>query len=235
VKAFLIGSLTAFLAASSLVHGAVISTSLGNTGSGFANGSIQSTVHANGAQAGQPAPFNATCGTAAIANESCMASWTFNYSVAGQIVTGATLTLGIWGIDSSAALDSVASYDLAGGDDLTALLNTAANAEHGGTGSVRNEYDILSVTIPSTSFTLLDNGTATISLALQGPGLGVINPPPPSIAADLIFSTLDLQTTPVTTTPEPSSFLLLLGGLGAMILARGFRKQFMPGIAKQSL
>jgi hypothetical protein len=233
MKSYVLTVAVVLLAASPWAKADIV-VSLGNTNPGFANGSIQNTAHANGAQVGSPPPFNATCGTSAIANASCMANWTFNYSVGGQVVTGATLTLGIWGIDSSAAHDSVASYVL-GGDDLTALLNTAANAVNSGGGSLRNEYDVLSVTIPSTSFALLEGGAATIDLALQGPGLGILPTPPPSIAADLIYSTLDLQTAPNTATPEPSLLPLLLGGLAAIILASRLRKQRRPDIAKQSL
>jgi hypothetical protein len=237
VKTFGSAALLAFLASGSLVHGSVISTSLGNTGAiAFTNGQHPvSSATILGTFTG-PAPFNTFCGSDTGNNGStnCSASWTFpTYSLGGQMITGATLTLGIWDIDSSAAHDAVASYMLHGGDDLTTLLNAAANAVNGGGGSLRNEYDILSVTIPSTSFGVLDTGTAEISLALQAPGLGALGLSP-SNGAGLIFSTLEIQTAPVTTTPEPSSFPLLLGSLGAMILAGRFRKQFR-GIAKQSL
>jgi PEP-CTERM motif len=238
LKTLVFSSVIALLATSCLVNAAVISTSLGNTGATtFTNGQHPvSSATILGAFTG-PAPFNTFCGSDTGNNGStdCMATWTFpTYSVSGQTITGATLTLGIWDIDSSAAHDAVASYTLYGGDDLTTLLNAAANSVNGGGGSLRNEYDILSVTIPSTSFGVLDTGTAEISLALQAPGLGALGLSP-SNGAGLIFSTLEIQTAPVTTTPEPSSFLLLLGGLGAMILARRFRKQFRPGIATQSL
>jgi hypothetical protein len=238
LKTLVFSSVIALLATSYLVNAAVISTSLGNTGATtFTNGQHPVTsATILGAFTG-PAPFNTFCGSDTGNNGStdCMANWTFPaYSVSGQTITGATLTLGIWDIDSSAAHDAVASYVLQGGDDLTTLLNAAANAVNGGGGSLRNEYDILSVTIPSTSFDVLATGTAEISLALQAPGLGALGLSP-SNGAGLIFSTLDIQTAPVTTTPEPSSFALLLGGLGAMILARWFRKQSRPYFAKQSL
>src|SRR5579864_2448094 len=101
VKAFVIGSLTALLAASSLVQGATISTSLGNTAPGFADGSVQTTVAVNTAQSGQPAPFTGNCGSDASVN--CSTNWTFSYTVpSGQIITAATLLLGIWDIDSGA-------------------------------------------------------------------------------------------------------------------------------------
>src|SRR5712675_365188 len=81
VKAFVIGSLTALLAASSLVNGAVISTPLGNTSPGFADGSHPFTATVLTNLTG-PAPFNAICGSDTGTNGStnCSTSWTFHYS-----------------------------------------------------------------------------------------------------------------------------------------------------------
>jgi MYXO-CTERM domain-containing protein len=225
VKAFVIGSLTALLAASSLVQGATISTSLGNTTSALVNGAVQSTASVNTAQTGQPAPFTGNCGSDASAN--CSANWTFSYTISsGQTITAATLLLGIWDIDSGAPGNQVASYKLTGGDDLTGLLNTVSEALNAGTGSKNSEYDILSVSIPSTSFAQLAGGTANIVLALQGPGLGVLSPTtnPAFNGAKLVFSTLNIDTTEVTTTPEPSYFALVPMALGALAFVRRRRK-----------
>lgn len=223
MKAFVVNPLIAFLAASSLVQGAVISTSLGNTASTLVNGAIQTTLSLNTAQTGQPAPFTGNCGSDGSAN--CSANWSFSYTVpSGQIITGATLLLGIWDIDSGASLNQVASYALSGGDNLTTLLNAAANAPNAGTGSKNSEYDILSVTIPSTSFVQLASGTANIALALQGPGLGVAATNPPFNGAKLVFSTLNIDTAEVTTTPEPSFVTLVPMALGAFAFYRRRRK-----------
>lgn len=217
---------SAFLAASSLVNGAVISTSLGNTASGLADGSIQTTVALNTAQTGQPAPFTGNCGSDA--NMNCSANWTFTYSLpSGQSITGATLLLGIWDIDSGAPGLQVASYTLTGGDDLTSALNTVAEALNAGLGSKNSEYDVLSVTIPNTSFGVLAGGNAHISLALQGPGLGILSPTtnPAFNGAKLVFSTLNLETTEATSTPEPSFVALVPMALGAFALFRKRRKR----------
>lgn len=230
MKSYLLPVAVVLLAASPWAKGDIV-VSLGNTNPGFTNGQhpiFSATVLA--AQAGQPAPFGSICGSDTGNNGStnCSASWTLpSYSVAGQTITGATLTLGIWDIDSAATGSQVASYLLTGGDSLTALLNGDAESVQ----SINNEYDVFSVTIPTTSFALLEGGSASISLALQAPGLGALGNSP-SNGAGLIFSTLDLQTMPVTTTPEPSLLPLLLCGLGAIVLIRRFRK---PSIAKQSL
>jgi hypothetical protein len=225
VKAFVIGSLTALLAASSLVQGAVISTSLGNTASALVDGAVQTTAAVNTAQTGQPAPFTGNCGADASAN--CSANWTFSYTVpSGQTITAATLLLGIWDIDSGAPGNQVASYTLTGGDNLTSMLNTVAEALNSGAGSKNSEYDVLSVTIPSTSFVQLASGTANIALALQGPGLGVLSPTtnPAFNGAKLVFSTLNINTTEVTTTPEPSFVMLVPMALGAFAFFRRRRK-----------
>jgi hypothetical protein len=205
-----------------------IVVSLGNTSSSLVNGAVATTVAVNTAQSGQPAPFTGNCGNDAAAN--CVASWTLpSYSLAGQTVTGATLTLGIWDIDSGAPGLQVASYGVTGGDDLTTALNNVSEGLNGGTGSVNSEYDVLSVVIPD--FALFDGtSSATISLALQGPGLGILSTDPTFNGARLVYSTLDLQTTPLTATPEPSLLPLLLGGLGAIILARRLRKRSRANI-----
>ncbi len=225
MKAFVIGSLTALLAASSLVHAATISTSLGNTASTLVDGAVQIQALVTTAQSGQPAPFTGICGSDLTTN--CSTNWTFNYTVpSGQTITAATLLLGIWDIDSAASLNQVGSYTLTGGDNLTTLLNSAANAPNAGTGSKNSEYDILSVSIPSTSFVTLATGTAQFSLALQGPGLGVLSPTtnPPFNAGRLVFSTLNIDTAEVTTTPEPSFVTLVPMALGAFALLRRRRK-----------
>lgn len=206
-----------------------IVVSLGNTNPGFTNGQHPIfTASVLAAQAGQPAPFGSICGsdTGSGGSTNCSTSWTLpSYSVAGQTITGATLTLGIWDIDSAATGSQVASYQLTGGDDLTALLNADAETVQ----SVNNEYDVFSVTIPTTSFALLEGGSASISLALQAPGLGALGNSP-SNGAGLLYSTLDLQTTPLTATPEPSLLPLLLGGLGAIFLARRLHKRSRANI-----
>jgi hypothetical protein len=109
VKAFVIGSLTALIAASSLVQGAVISTPIGNTSPSFADGSHPATATVLAALTG-PAPFNAICGSDTGTNGStnCSANWTFNYTIpSGDTILAASLTLGIWDIDSKATGNQV--------------------------------------------------------------------------------------------------------------------------------
>jgi hypothetical protein len=220
VKRFGFIAVIASLASSALVHGSVISTSLGDTSPSFADGSHPTTATVLTALAGSPAPFNAICGSDTGANGStnCSASWTFDYSIpSGQTISGAALTLGIWDIDSAAAGNQVASYLLAGGGDLTSLLNTVSEGLHSNTGAINNEYDVLEITIPSASFGVLSGGSATVSLALQGPGLGVLGNSP-SNGAGLVFSTLTLDT--ASPAPEPSFVALIPMTLGSFAFFR---------------
>jgi hypothetical protein len=234
MKNYLLPLVAVLLAASPWAKGDIV-VSLGNTSSSLVNGAVATTTAVNTAQSGQLAPFTGNCGNDASAN--CVASWTLpSSSLAGQTVTGATLTLGIWDIDSGAPGLQVGSYGVSGVDDLTTLLNNAAEGLNGGTGAVNSEYDVLSVVIPD--FALFDGTTsATISLALQGPGLGVLSPGtnPAFNGAKLVYSTLDLQTTPLTATPEPALLPLLIGGMGAIVLARKLRKRSKANIIVQSL
>jgi hypothetical protein len=226
LKIFAFAALLAILASSSLVHASMISTSLGNTSPSFADGSHPTTAMVLAAQTSSLAAFHAICGSDTGSNGStnCSASWTFNYSIPlGQSIDEATLTLGIWDIDSAATGLQVASYTLSGGDDLTALLNTVSEGLNGGSGALNSEYDVLAITIPSTSFGVLSGGAATISLALQGPGLGILGNTPTSNGAGLVFSTLSLDTTsPV---PEPSFVTFVPLALGAFAFIRRRRPQ----------
>lgn len=164
------------------------------------------------AVAGQPAPFNTFCGSDLTAN--CSATWTFHYTVpAGFSVGSATFDLGIYDIDSAAPGNQVASFTLDGTNNLTGLLNIAANGLDGGTGAPNLQYDVLAISIPSADFSALLSGTATFALTLQGPGLAVptiLNPTGQTArnGAGLDFSSLD-----ITPTPEPVSWLLFLTGV----------------------
>ena len=188
-----------------------ISVSIGTPGGNFANGStvlagpFNSKVGPSGLN--QPPPFNAFCGsdTGASNSTSCSASWTFTYPVPDFTIYGATLTLGILDIDSAAPGNQVEAFTL-NGSDLTGLLNAASEGLDGGAGAPNNQYDILTINIPSADFATLASGTATFDLTLQGPGLGVLGTTP-SNGAGLDFSTLYIAT------PEISSWMLFVTGM----------------------
>jgi hypothetical protein len=201
--------------------------SLGNTSSGFTNDSHQTSAAVTTAQSGESSPFGSICGSdaGAAGSTNCAATWTFSYTPIAPDFTieGATLTLGIWDIDSAAPGDQVASYTLTGGDDLTSLLNAVSEGLNSGAGSANNEYDVLTVNIPSTSFALLAGGDVPVTLMLAAPGLGALGNSP-SNGAGLLFSTLDIQTAATSSVPEPPLVPMLLIALVAILRAGNQRQ-----------
>ena len=196
-----------------------IDTSIGSQH--FTAGTKVTSAAYAAAVSGQPAPFNAFCGSDTSSN--CSTSWIFNYAIpSGDTITGATLTLGILDIDSAAAGNQVGSFTLNGSDNLTGLLNTASEGVEGGAGSPNSYYEVLSITIPGTDLTALLGGSATFALALSGPGLGVLGTTTFN-GAGLDFSTLDItasagSTPPPPPVPEPSAATLLVTGIVALSL-----------------
>lgn len=161
----------------------------------------------NPAVSGNPAPFNAFNGSDP-SGPNFSASWTFAYSVpASEIVSAATITIGIFDHDSAATGNQVASFSLNGTLDLTADLNTLFENR----GGAQTEYNVYTLTLPGSAFADLSTGNATFALALQGPSfMGNL----PYNGAGLDFSTLDITTTPDgATVPEPSTMVLLGTGL----------------------
>ena len=163
--------------------------------------------------------FTDFCGSEGGANPSdCDKSWTFNYVIpAGETITAASLSVGLSDIDSNQAGNQIALYQINGGDVLTGSLNTAAEALHGGTGSVNSEYDVFTFSLAS--FGALSGGSATVHLTFQGPGGGIFGPTETNAGA-ILFSTLNITTTTATPVPEPSSLLLMAIAVGVGLRSR---------------
>jgi hypothetical protein len=129
--------------------------------------------------------------------------------------------LGVWDGDSQAGGNQVGSFTLNTTTDLTAPLNAAFEGHGGATG----EYDVYTATIPASAFTSLAGGSATFSLALEAPGLGVLGSTDFN-GAGVDFSTLQLVTSTPVTTPEPAAWGMLTAA--AILAAMGRRKFYRP-------
>lgn len=217
---------TVILLAGQIASASALLQTIGNTNSadglagGFTDGSQVTSGTIAAADSGNPAPFSGiTCGADPFSN--CSTSWTFSSFgtlPAGQMITSATITLGIDDLDPHAAGNQVASYMVAGAD-LTSALNTAA--EMGSTdcvGAVANKcfdniYQIVTVTIPSSAYAQLATGSAAVSFSTQAPGWGLLGPTAFN-GVFLDFATLDITTSGLTSsTPEPGTWLSLSLGL----------------------
>jgi hypothetical protein len=92
------------------------------------------------------------CGSAETGEtpSNCDKSWTFNCVIpAGETITAASLSVGLWDLDSTPAGNQIGLYQINGGDVLTFVINTASEALHGGTGSLNAEYDLFTFALSS--------------------------------------------------------------------------------------
>jgi len=167
--------------------------------------------------------FTDFCGVDAGATPAnCDKSWTFNYVIpGGETITSASLSVGVWDIDSNQAGNQFALYQVNGGDVLTNALNTAAEALQ----SVNTQYDVFTFSLAN--FGALSGGSATVHLTLQGPAAAGLFGTSDTNQAYVISSTLNITTqgsTPPPAVPEPASLLLV--GTGVVMGLRSRVRNF---------
>ncbi len=185
------------------------------------------------ADTGELAPFDGTsCGADNSAN--CSATWTFNYSVpVGDVVIGATLSIGVGDLDTHAAGNQIASVTI-GGIDVTSLMNTVAESIDPSVGACPGSggnnncwgsiYRQLTITLPSTTFAALGTGSVTVNFSTQAPGWGVLGNTAAN-GVNLDYSTLDVTSVPLASLPEPASFYSMAVGLAGLGLIRYRRRK----------
>lgn len=170
------------------------------------------TVQFDNASAGDPAPFDKFHG-GDVDGPNFSESWTFAYTPTAAFAA-ATITLGVYDHDSVASGNQVAFFGV-DGFDLTTSLN-AAFESHGGS---NGEYNVYTLNLPAMTFGLLQDGSATFTLTLMGPGYGALGDTA-SNGAGVDFSTLSLLAV-----PEPATCALLALGLGGAWLVAAWRRK----------
>jgi hypothetical protein len=207
----------------------------GSPGGTFANGTFTST---GTVPTSTDAAFgsNHTCGSDSNTGSNCNATWTFNFG-AGTF-TSATITLGVFGLDSADPGNQVSLFKLTNGAglDLTALFNAQSEGTNISTrqnctvnGHAVNgcpEYNIYTITITDAgALAALDGGTGTFQFTMAGTGLDAFGHATTFNGALLDFSELDLNSDTTTPTPEPASLVLLFSGAaGVLGASRRYRR-----------
>jgi hypothetical protein len=196
-------------------HAGLVSVQLGTQN--FTDGQLVPSATFNTASAGEPAPFDQFYGADSLAGPDFSKSWTFNFA-AGLTVLSASLTLGITDNDAAAPGSQVNSFTLDATNNLTTALDTAFEAP---VQAVSNQYKVYTIVIPPAALGAFGDGSATFSLTLQN-AVNVLNQTVHN-GAGLDFSRLDLTTVDnQVATPEPSTWLLLVSGLGGLA---GYRRR----------
>lgn len=180
----------------------------------FANLAIVNSGVYLPAATGEPNPFNQIFGGDATDNGSF--SWTFSYGPIATPIGSARLLMALYETESAATGNQIASFTL-NGVDLTAQMQALHEATPG-TSSQIVHYELV---LPSTVFAQLTTGTATFSIALQGPGLGILGDTTFN-GGGIDFSRLTIEdtATPPPPVPEPATMLLVAAGLAAVARSR---------------
>jgi hypothetical protein len=165
---------------------------------------------------GQTAPFDGNYIGSDISGPNFSADWTFNYTLGpSTTVIGASFYLQIYDADAAGTSGRPIGKFTINGVDLTAALNDQFALDPLGTTNTNKTGNLNKETLslPSSMYASLEAGSAITHLELTGPGWGVLGSTTYN-AAFLQYSKLDLQTSSI---PEPSTFIMLLGGLAVTV------------------
>ena len=201
-----------------LASAAMIDITLG--AQGFSDGDIVLPLAFDAASGGEPAPFDAFQGNDPSPGPDFSASWLFNYLVPPlDVMLSASIEFGIVDHDSAHTGSQLASFGVDGNDltsGLDALFETAGDGAN-------NQYDVYLLALPATAFPDLVDGVATFSLLLQGPTPGFLEDQPNN-GAGVDFARLRIETMSTGQVPEPSTALMFLLGMAALVVRSRSRR-----------
>ncbi|MFD2165902.1 PEP-CTERM sorting domain-containing protein [Thalassotalea euphylliae] len=224
----------AFCLAVNQAHAGLISVSVGNDGNTLVDGNIYALPDIDGQQTG-PAPFLDPYGLDAAPPfgtppplDAPNVSWTFSYGAIVDTILSASLSFGIWDLDSGSSGSQLDAFSVDGSDKTTALdgLFEAANTQD-------SQYNVFTLNLSAADLAALVDGSYTVNLdvggsglitPLFGPGAGQSQESQGN-GFQLVYSTLTINTQdssvpPPNQIPEPNIIALLMLSLLSMGLIK---------------
>lgn len=183
----------------------------------FADGTLlNGVVGFEAAQAGEPAPLNLFIGSDLI--DTPVGSRFLDFAVSPGHYAAATLTLGLWDIDSLSPGSQVLVFSV-DGVDLTASFDALLEA----TASPHSRVDVISLALDGAALSALDDGAVSVRIRVGGTGLkgtpGTSNDFSVGNGYGIDFARLDARLAPVSV-PTPSTLPLLLAAACGAALTR---------------
>lgn len=208
----------------------LITITLGN-GEPIFSDSTPQILEILAAQTGQTGVFNGVHGNS-VNDDPDLIGWLFNNGGAiTDTIISASISIGLWDIDSSAAGDQLEAFTL-DGFNFNTILNTMFE-DSGGTSY--EEFNVFTIDFDSSFFTNLTDGLLDVGLDIGGVGIKSDLSESPFNRYFLISSVLTIETEDFTEpdpdpepepTPVPEPSTLAIFALGMIGLAsRRIKKQ----------